>query len=518
MIIVAAQVETIAGRYAENERTIVEAITEASVSGAELVLFPELTLSGYPLGDLTLYPEFLAQGEDALLRVVEQIPENLAVGLGYIAMEEESGFLVNRYSILLNGEIVHTQDRYLIPQGEVLEGTFTDTSIRQWEYKGETFSIAALPDLSTECDWGDTIIIPATPLYTKGHASELHLQLKETAAQLGRGITLISAIGSYDDMLFAGGSLCCDARGNTILQAPLFEEAILLFHAKEEGSWKGDEPTSPYEEVEKAIIYGMRSYLHKSGFTTVNLGLSGGVDSALVAALAVKALGPDQVHGYLMPSPYSSEGSITDAVALAENLGIGYNILPITPLFEEARATLAPAIGVESDLMEENLQARIRGILLMGHSNRKGSLLLATGNKSEFAVGYSTLYGDLCGGLAPIGDLYKTEVFELCRYINRDEELIPEAIITKPPSAELRPGQKDEDSLPPYEILDQILYHHLEGQCGPMALRDLGFNREMVERVLHLIKISEYKRRQAPPTLRLTECNFGSGRNIPIIR
>lgn len=523
MITVAAQLEIIPGDYAHNERAILEAITEATEGSADLLIFPELTIPGYPLGDLTLYSEFLFEGEAVLERVIEQIPSDLAVGIGYIGASSKDNSLANQYSIFLNGEEVYFQERSLIPESELLEGSVQGETLSLWNYKEETFAILSLGDLETENqeiltsqDVTSIIIVSSAP-YIRGRHIQVREQLQEVAQTYKRPLSFVQGVGSHEDILFAGGSFCCDLHGNLILQGPLFEEALLFFNPREEGSVQQPEDLQPYEEVHKALVFGIRSYIHKSGFSTANLGLSGGIDSALVAALAVEALGPDQVHGYLMPSPYSSEGSIQDSITLAENLGMKYDIIPIEPLFFTARELLAPSIGKEMDLTEENLQARTRGLLLMAYSNRKGSMLLATGNKSEFAVGYSTLYGDLCGGLCPIGDLYKTEVVELCRYINRDEEIIPEAIITKPPSAELRPDQKDEDSLPPYPVLDDILYRHLELFQGPKEIIASGIDKEVAERVLQLVRNSEYKRRQAAPILRLSECNFGSGRNIPIL-
>ncbi len=523
MIIVTAQLEIIPGDYAHNERAILEAITEATEGSADLLIFPELTIPGYPLGDLTLYSEFLFEGEAVLERVIEQIPNDLAVGIGYIGASSKDNSLANQYSIFLNGEEVYFQERSLIPASELLEGSIQKETPSLWKYQEETFAILSYGDLETESlrtltkqEITSTIIVSSTP-YIRGRHIEVREQLQEIAKTYNQSLAFVQGVGSHEDTLFAGGSFCCDQQGNLILQGPIFEEALLFFNPRETGSMQQAVEYQPYEEIHKALVYGIRSYTHKSGFSTVNLGLSGGIDSALVAALAVEALGPDQVHGYLMPSPYSSEGSIQDSITLADNLTMKYDIIPIEPLFHTAREILAPSIGKEMDLTEENLQARIRGLLLMAYSNRKGSMLLATGNKSEFAVGYSTLYGDLCGGLCPIGDLYKTEVIELCRYINREDEIIPEAIITKPPSAELRPDQKDEDSLPPYPVLDDILYRHLELFQGPKEIIASGIDQSTVERVLQLIRNSEYKRRQAAPILRVSEYNFGSGRNIPIL-
>jgi NAD+ synthase (glutamine-hydrolysing) len=273
------------------------------------------------------------------------------------------------------------------------------------------------------------------------------------------------------------------------------------------------------QEIEDALILGIRDYLKKCGFSHVHLGLSGGIDSALVAALAVKAIGKDGVTAFGLPSRYSSEGSKQDAKALCNNLGIGFDILPIEGAFQAFLDTLKPQFeGYEPDITEENLQARIRGTLLMAYSNKTGSLLLATGNKSELATGYCTLYGDMCGGLAVIGDLFKTEVYELCRHINRDGELIPEAIISKPPSAELRPDQKDEDSLPPYELLDQILDHYLLRSETAEEIVAHGYDGDLVEQVIRLVGRAEYKRRQAPPVLKVSPRAFGTGRRMPIAR
>jgi len=340
-------------------------------------------------------------------------------------------------------------------------------------------------------------------------------------------ILYVNQVGGNDDLIFDGASCALDCRGRVVAQAAAFQPACLmvdveaLVHPPEEGpEVQGSRwPTEPEAELYEALVLGTRDYVSKCGFREVLLGLSGGIDSAVTAVIAADALGPERVLGVLMPSPYSSPGSLTDAYQLAQNLGIPTLKLPIQSIMESYQHLLAePFAGLPSDITEENLQSRIRGTLLMALSNKFGRLLLSTGNKSELAVGYCTIYGDMSGGLAVISDVPKTWVYRLARWINRHQERIPLPILTKPPSAELRPGQKDSDSLPPYDVLDAILQRHIEQHQSAAELVAQGFDPDTVQQVLHLVQSAEFKRHQAPPGLRVTDRAFGTGWRMPIAK
>lgn len=323
-------------------------------------------------------------------------------------------------------------------------------------------------------------------------------------------------VGGNDELVFDGGSLVLDSRGGVLARGRVFAEDYMIVDL--EGEALGEAVEVPEEEmIYRALVLGLRDYLYKCGFRDAVLGLSGGIDSALTACVAVDALGREHVRGISLPSQYSSEGSLNDARVLAENLGIRYDVVPIGSMFDTVREGLRGVFaGRPEDVTEENIQARLRGVTLMAMSNKEGSLLLTTGNKSEVAVGYCTLYGDMCGGLAVISDVPKTMVYRLSRWVNREREMIPEATITKPPSAELRPGQKDQDSLPPYEVLDGILEAYVVEGRSAADLLSMGYEEEAVRRVIRLIDLSEYKRRQAAPGLKVTTKAFGMGRRIPI--
>jgi NAD+ synthetase len=343
--------------------------------------------------------------------------------------------------------------------------------------------------------------------------------LKTIADKQGIPVAYVNHVGGNDQLLFDGSSLAFNARGELAVRAHAFAEDLVIFDTSDGAKEIRPSPASEAEEIYQALCLGIRDYLRKCGFKKVLVGLSGGIDSSLVATLAADALGPENVLGVGMPGPYSSPGSIRDAETLARNLGIEFRVIPITPVFESYLETLDPAFGAAPrDVTEENIQARIRGNILMALSNKFGSLLLTTGNKSELAVGYCTLYGDMAGGLAAIADVPKTTVYSLARYINRSAERIPQACLDKPPSAELRPNQTDQDSLPPYELLDAILKAYIEENRGvdeiAAALRDV--DPSLVRRTVRMVNAAEYKRQQAPPTLKVTAKAFGMGRRIPI--
>ena len=339
--------------------------------------------------------------------------------------------------------------------------------------------------------------------------------LASLAAKAQRPVVYCNAVGGNDELVFDGGSLALNAQGEVLAAGAQFAEALVEVDL--DGSVQSVAEPDEMALLHDALVLGVRDYLGKCGFRSAVIGLSGGIDSAVTAALAVRALGAENVRGISMPSPYSSQGSLDDSEALAANLGIQYDVIGIHAGFEMMKASLEPIFGDRpEDVTEENMQARLRGLILMAASNKFGSLVLTTGNKSELAVGYCTLYGDMCGGLAVISDVPKTKVFELARWINRDGEIIPEATITKPPSAELRPDQKDEDSLPPYEVLDAILERYVVESQSVAEIVAGGFDEATVQRVVRLIDLNEYKRRQAAPGLKVTSKAFGVGRRIPV--
>jgi NAD+ synthase (glutamine-hydrolysing) len=369
----------------------------------------------------------------------------------------------------------------------------------------------------------DLIINIAASPFSVGQDAERNYVLGETANTYQKPLLYVNHVGAQTELVFDGASTARNAQGEVVLQLPNFEPALGFVHfdageLKAASDFATLQPPVAMQLIHDALVLGIRDYFRKLGFKKAIIGLSGGIDSALVTVLAARALGSENVHTLLMPSRYSSDHSVDDSVALVTKLGVSYEIVPIEKVFTAYEDTLRSAFtGTKPDITEENLQSRIRGMLLMAHTNKFGSILLNTSNKSELAVGYGTLYGDMCGGLSVIGDLYKTEVFALCDFINRQEEVIPINILTKPPSAELRPDQKDSDSLPEYQILDRLLFHYIEERQAPAAIRAMGYDEALVNKVMRLVNINEYKRHQTPPILRVSNKAFGMGRRLPIV-
>jgi NAD+ synthase (glutamine-hydrolysing) len=363
------------------------------------------------------------------------------------------------------------------------------------------------------------INISASP-FACDHAEERLHVIRANVERYGLPMFYVNQVGAYTEIIFDGGSMVLSPKGQVFDEMPYFEDCLRIYELAEvsEGSREVSQPREKYRLLHDALVLGVRDYFRKSGLRTAILGLSGGIDSAVTAVLAARALGPDQVRAVLMPSQFSSDHSVNDARVLAQSLGIQYDIVPIESIYETYIEALKPHFfGLPFDITEENIQARIRGMIVMAFSNKFGNILLNTSNKSEMAVGYGTLYGDMCGGLSVIGDVYKTEVYELARYINKDGEVIPENTILKPPSAELRPDQKDSDSLPEYDLLDPILYQYIEQRQGPQELIAMGFDEALVRRVLRLVNINEFKRHQTAPVLRVSAKAFGVGRRMPIV-
>ena len=538
MKIALAQINTTVGDLAGNEAKILAAYQRGVEAGVELVIFPELAVTGYPPRDLLLKRRFVQQNLEVLNR--------LAVATGATGMlvgfvgRNEAGVgraATNSTALLQHGKIVATRSKTLLPTYDVFdEDRYFQpaTSNAPVEFNGRNVGLTICEDVWNDEAFWDERRYPANPpaqlvaagatILFNNSASPWHLGKNETrhqmlaqlAAKTGRPLVYCNLVGGNDELVFDGASVVFNSDGQLIAHGKLFEEDFLVLDLDTA------QPVLPpticdEEKVYRALVLGLRDYLHKCGFKSAVLGLSGGIDSALVAVLAVEALGKENVRGVSLPSQFSSPGSLDDARILAANLGIRYDVVPIQPAFEAVKGQLGDVFaGLKEDVAEENIQARLRGVMLMAFSNKFGSLLLTTGNKSEMAVGYCTLYGDMNGGLAVISDVPKMMVYRVSKWINREREIIPAASITKAPSAELRPDQKDQDSLPPYETLDAILEEYVVHLKTTRDIIALGFDEATVQRVVRLIDGSEYKRRQAAPGLKVTSKAFGVGRRIPI--
>lgn len=540
MKIALIQYNPVIGDFRRNREAIHHRAAEARAAGCDLAVFPELGLSGYPPQDLLERPAFLVDHDRALRHLVADIA-GIGVILGAVTRHTgATGKPLHNSAILFeNGAILATAYKRLLPTYDVFdEARYFEPAhgSRAIAYKGLTLGLTVCEDI-----WNDSDFFPR-PLYAMDPVAELAASgldclINIAASPFHQGKRLIrqgifanlctryhlpllyvNQIGGQDSLIFDGGSLAMDASGAIIAQARHFAEDMVVVDT---ASWQGElheEPAAPLAaaEVCQALILGTRDYVTKCGFKKVVIGLSGGIDSALTAAIAALALGPANVLGVAMPSPYTAPESIADAEALAKNLGIGFTLLPITPLVQGYQASLAPLFaGRPADVTEQNIQARIRGNLLMAIANKEGRLVLSTGNKSEMAVGYCTLYGDMSGGLAMLADVPKMLVYELSRYLNRNGVVIPQRTIDRAPTAELKPDQRDEDDLPPYPVLDRILAAYLE-EHKPMAeIVALGFDAAVVRDVVRRIRLNEYKRKQAPVGLKVTSKAFGYGRRYP---
>ncbi|WP_109485363.1 NAD+ synthase [Occallatibacter savannae] len=541
MKIALAQINPTVGDFTGNLDKIVSMARRASEQGARLAVFPELAICGYPPADFLEKPSFLARSKQAVAELADAtrgLPTAVLVGVALPAPPDAGKPAVNAAVLLDAGHIVLEQHKRLLPFYDVFDEQryfLPSTAQKVVELDNLRIAVSICEDA-----WNDKNFWPRR-LYALDPLEELmkqnpaiHLNLsaspfwhskrtlrRQMLASIsnrdGVPVVMCNQVGGNDSLIFDGSSLCINAHGDLVAQAKSFEEDLVVFDpfCSPAVPQPVDDDT---EAAYRALVLGMRDYVRKCGFSKVALGLSGGIDSALVAAIAADALGKENVLTIGMPSPYSSQGSIDDSRALAANLGIRFEQIAISDLFGDYTRALEPLFkGTEPGLAEENLQARIRGNLLMAVSNKFGSLVLTTGNKSEMAVGYCTLYGDMVGALAVIGDLVKTRVYAICRWLNRDREVIPHAIIDKPPSAELRPGQKDTDSLPPYETLDPIVEAYVERYETPESIAEKnGFPLELVQQVVRLVERSEYKRQQAAPVLKVTSKSFGMGRRFPI--
>jgi NAD+ synthase (glutamine-hydrolysing) len=538
MKVALAQLNTTVGDFAGNEARILDAYRRAAAAGAEIVVCPELAVTGYPPRDLLLKKDFVRQSFASLARLtVASGKTGLLVGYVGENKTRPGREVTNSSALLQAGKVLATRTKTLLPTYDVFdEDRYFEpaTENAPVDFAGRRLGVTICEDAWNDEDFWSQRRYRTNPpagLADAGaeivfnlSASPWHLgktrtrfeMLRSLALKLRRPVVFCNQVGGNDELIFDGGSLVFNAAGDLIAQARLFDEDLVLVDIE---AAPAVEFVEPYDEemVYKALVLGLRDYFHKCGFKSAVLGLSGGIDSALTACLAVAALGKDNVHGVSLPSQFSSQGSLDDARLLAQNLCIRYDVLPIQPVFEACKQQLKPVFaGRPEDIAEENLQARIRGTLLMGLSNKFGSLLLTTGNKSELGVGYCTLYGDMNGGLAVISDVPKMMVYRLARWINREGEIIPTASITKVPSAELRPNQTDQDSLPPYDVLDAILEAYVVQGKSAAEIIAGGFEEAAVRRVIRLIDLSEYKRRQAAPGLKVTTKAFGVGRRVPV--
>jgi len=525
--IAAAQIDCTVGDLAGNAAKIVDYAGRARQQGADLIVTPELSLCGYPPEDLLLREGFLADCRRALESLAPRLA-GLAAVIGYPERGAD-GRTYNAAAVIRDGRIAQTARKHDLPNYDVFDEKRYFTPWSEpciVELKGVRFGLTICEDVwfpeapaMAKAAGAQAIIsINGSPYHKRKQASRQRV-FRDWIRATGLALVYVNMVGGQDELVFDGGSCVLDGRGEVVRQAPFFEEALELFAFDGAAPVPGRvAPELPLEaEIYKALVVGTRDYVAKNGFPGALIGLSGGVDSALTLAVACDALGAERVRAVLMPSQYTAPMSVDDAIEMARRLGVRHDVIPIRPAFDAFLSTLAPQFkGLAADVTEENLQARIRGTILMALSNKTGAIVLTTGNKSEMAVGYATLYGDMAGGFAVIKDLAKTLVWRLARYRNTVSDVIPECIITRAPSAELRPNQTDQDSLPPYEVLDGILEAYMEQSRSPAEIAALGFGAAEIKRVVEMIRRSEYKRRQAPPGVRITLRGFGKDWRYPI--
>ena len=528
MKIAVAQINPTVGDITGNMHQIIDAINRAKKKPVDLVIFPELSIIGYPPKDLLLKKSFIHRNKEALTEIIDS-SQNISVIVGFV--DESQGNLYNAAAFINNGKLLEVHHKMHLPNYDVFDE-------KRYFQPGKKATVVELQGKKIGINVCEDIWMDDGPARAQQEAgAELIINISASPFQAGKwkireellsrrarehqvAILYANTVGGQDDLIFDGRSYLFNPQGTLLAQGKSFQEDFMLLpeytDTKASGILNSEEEA---EEIYSALILGIKDYVHKNGFSTVVIGLSGGIDSALTAALAVQALGKDQVVGVSMPSTFSSAGSIADAQQLAQNLGIRLEIIPIKEMYKTYLQDLSPQFkGTAFNVAEENLQARIRGNILMALSNKFGYLVLATGNKSELSVGYATLYGDMCGGLAVISDVLKTKVYQVATYFNQQAgyACIPEASLVKEPSAELRENQKDSDSLPPYEILDPILQAYVENDRSKEEIIAMGFDKNIVSKVIKMVDRNEYKRQQAAVGIRITLRAFGSGRRMPI--
>jgi NAD+ synthase (glutamine-hydrolysing) len=532
-----AQINSIVGDLDGNLNKIIQAYKSLCEEGSDLIVFPELCICGYPPRDLLQKEQF---GEDCR-KTLEYFAKQTGSCPALIGFPHRSGKkgkepFFNAVALCSDKDVRQYFHKQLLPTYDVFDEDryFSRGNLpAEFNHLGKKIAVTICEDIwnaSLDIHTSDPlekitesrpdllINLSASPWHIKKQ-TQREVLLKKVSQRVECPVVYVNSVGGNDELIFDGSSVAFSAEGKRIGRAPSFVPVSMVFDLDSAPATMDEEAEGEMESIRLALVLGLRDYAHKSGFTKGIIGLSGGIDSAVTAALAVEALGKENVIGISLPSAISSGHSRDDARLLAENLGIEYHTLPIQKIVDSAEHELAPLFaGLDADVTEENLQARSRGLLLMAVSNKLGALLLTTGNKSELAVGYCTLYGDMCGGLAVISDLPKTKVFQLARHINREREIIPNNSIEKPPSAELRPDQKDSDSLPDYQVLDGILEGYVEQGLSIHSLIELGFQEETVRKIVSLVDRNEYKRKQAAPGLKVTPLAFGIGRRMPIVQ
>lgn len=547
MKIALAQLNYHIGNFEYNTQKIIDAIAKAKSKDADIVVFAELAICGYPPRDFLEFEEFIALCEKHALEIAKRAV-GIAVIIGLPIKNEvlEGKDLFNAAYFMADGEVRSITKKALLPTYDVFDEYRyfePNTVFKTIDFKGKRIALTICEDLwnindnplYVSCPMDelikenpDVMINIAASPFNYQHDEDRIKILSDNVKKYKLPLFYVNQVGAQTEIIFDGGSLVFDETGELKMEMKYFEEDLQVFELGERSVEHKEEvanssaPLTPRQsdiaQIHDALIMGIQDYFRKSGFTKAVLGLSGGIDSAVVCALACRALGPENVMAVLMPSKYSTDHSIKDALDLVNAIGCKHEIIGISTAADAFDQLMAkPFDGLPFNLTEENIQARCRGIILMAMSNKFGYILLNTSNKSECAVGYGTLYGDMCGAIGVIGDVYKTQVFELARYINKVREIIPENTIVKPPSAELRPDQKDSDSLPDYGLLDQILFQHIELKKGSKAIVAQGFDEALVQRVLRMVNLAEFKRYQTPPILRVSPKAFGMGRRMPIV-
>jgi NAD+ synthase (glutamine-hydrolysing) len=543
------------GNFTENTNKILDAIEAARVQGGDLVVFSELAVCGYPPRDFLEFEDFINKSLEALNRI-KNAAGNIGVLVGCPSRNTQplGKNLFNSAYLIYDNEIQGVVHKTLLPNYDIFDEYRYFEPAFSWnilEFRGKKLAVTICEDIWNLTDDPMYRLCPMDELIRQSpdvminlsaspfdyvHADGRKGIVKQNVLHYGLPMIYCNTTGSQTEIVFDGGSLAMNKNGDIIAELPYFAESLQAVELNDDNTLAGNvvcaaalvpgiklmpaqlEPEKSIDKIHSALLTGIKDYFRKMGFSKAIVASSGGIDSAVVLALACEALGAENVNALLMPSQFSTGHSVDDAVALSNNLNNHYDIIAIKDIFETYETALAPVFkGLPFSVAEENLQSRIRGALVMAMSNKFGTILLNTSNKSELATGYGTLYGDMAGGLGVLGDLYKQQVYAVARYINRDQTIIPENIIVKAPSAELRPGQKDSDSLPEYPILDAILYLYIEQRMGPRAITALGFDEALVARILKLVNTNEYKRNQFCPIIRVSPKSFGIGRRVPIV-